>query len=603
MRDSTPAHAPRRPAVHLARQMFRGHRPALAILLVLAVTQTATAQAGPWLVGVAIDQGISDAVEGRYRILIGVGVALATSAVVSAVLNRFWLTKASRVGQTMLVELRSRLFDRVQRHAVSFHERVSSGQVISRLTADVDAVNNLLSTALTGLLPAVLSVAVISVVMVILDPLLAAVALLTLLPLAALTGWFSVRAARAYRQQQSALGDLTVQLVETLNGIRAVQAFRREAVNDAIFGELSSRHRAAGLKANRLGIVFFPGMELLFGLATAVVMVVGGIRVSQGTLEIGVLAAFVLYVTQLFGPILNLTAFFDSLQSAFAGLERIAVVLSERLAVPEPERPARLEHPVRGQVALTDVSFTYPQTTSGANPALRQVDLSLEAGQTVAMLGATGAGKSTVAKLIARFHDPDDGVVRVDGVDLRDVSDDDLRAAIGLVTQDGFLFSGSIADNILLGRPDASPDEMIAAARTLGADAFISALPEAYDTEVGPRGNRLSAGQRQLVAFTRALLADPAVLILDEATSALDIPTERTMQHGLRKLLKGRTALIIAHRLSTVEFADRVVVVSDGRIVEDGIPRELLRAGSPEFSALYRDGVGHVGVEARRPSD
>jgi len=572
----------------------RSLRPQLGSLVLLfgvAAAQTAAALSGPWLVGLAIDTAVGPALSGQYRTLAVLGLALALSAVASGALNRVWVARASRMGQRVVLELRGDLFNSLQRHSVGFHERLGSGRVISRLTADVETVDTLFGTALTGLLQAVLSVIVIAVIMVLLDPFLAVVTLLVLVPLGLLTVWFSVRSASAYRLQQVAVADLTVQLVETLNGIRAVQAFRREAANNNVFGGLSNRCREVGTASVRLGTLFYPGMELLFGLATTVIMVTGGIRVVRADLELGVLAAFILYVTQLFGPILNLTRFFDSLQSAFAGLGRICEVIEAEPEVVEPRRPTRLSPPIRGEVRLAGVRFVYPDV-AGNTPVVCDLDFTAEPGQIVAMLGATGAGKSTIAKLIARFYDPDQGAVRLDGVDLRQLSDADLRGTVAMVTQDGFLFSGSVAENILIGRPDATRAEVEAAARALGADEFIRALPDGYDTDVRTRGGRLSAGQRQLVAFARAYLADPAVLILDEATSALDIPTERDIQEGLRNLVRGRTALVIAHRWSTIEIADRVVVVDQGRIVEDGAPATLLANRSPEFAALYRDGRG-----------
>jgi ABC-type multidrug transport system fused ATPase/permease subunit len=520
--------------------------------------------------------------------VIGIVAALVGSAVLSGLLNRIWINRAGLLGQDVLLALRSRVFDRLQRHAVGFHDRLGVGQVTARLTSDVETVDALFGTALTGLLQAVLTVGVIVVVMIVLDPLLALVTLLTLIPLALLTGWFSIRSAAAYRAQQAATASLTGQVVETLDGIRAVQAYRRERYDALGYTALSEESRSVGERRVRLGTVFFPAMELIFGLSTAVLLIVGGFRVVDQSLQLGVLAAFILYVTQLFGPVLSLTGFVDALQSAIAGLERVAIVINTPDEVPEPENPTPLPRPVRGQVRLRAVRFAYP----GAEPAvpvLHDLDLDLAAGSTTAMLGVTGAGKSTVAKLIARLHDPDAGQVTLDGVDLRQVADDELRLAVSLVTQETFLFAGTIADNIAFGRPDASPEEIAAAARTVGADTFIDRLPDGYRTEVHTRGALLSAGQRQLVAFARALLADPAVLILDEATSALDAPTEYAIQSGLRRLLRDRTAVIIAHRLSTVEIADRVVVIADQHIVADGSPAELLRRGVPELIALHRD--------------
>ncbi len=306
--------------------------------------------------------------------------------------------------------------------------------------------------------------------------------------------------------------------------------------------------------------------------ATVAVLLVGGYRVANGGLELGVLTSFLLYLRQFYDPMQDIGVFYNSLQSATAALEKIATVLAEPPSVPEPETPTPLATPARGALSLQDVSFGY----RADRPVLPELSLEIPAGQTVALVGATGAGKTTIAKLISRFYDPTSGIVRLDGVDLRDIADADLRTAVVMITQDGFLFSGSVADNIGFGRLGAGREEIVAAARAVGAHEFISALPEGYDTDVRKRGGRLSAGQRQLVAFARAFLADPAVLILDEATSSLDVPTERAVQRALRTVLAERTALIIAHRLSTVEIADRVLVLADGVVIEDGTPEALV---------------------------
>ena len=376
---------------------------------------------------------------------------------------------------------------------------------------------------------------------------------------------------------------MIVNIVETFNGIRAVQAFRREKRNDAIFAGLNGSYADANREAFRLHAVFIPGTTLISNISTVAVLLVGAERVLHGGMEIGVLTAFLLYLRQFFGPmedvgdVLQLAAVGDrcageDLGSAVRGAERARTGGADAAAA----SGARPRHARPRRVRLH-------RRPSGA----AELTLDIPAGQTVALVGATGAGKTTIAKLISRFYDPTVGEVRLDDVDLREVAEADLRRAVVMVTQDGFLFSGSVADNIGFGRIDARCDEIERAAREVGAHEFISALPDGYDTDVRKRGGRLSAGQRQLVAFARAFLADPAVLILDEATSSLDVPTERAVQRALRTVLADRTALIIAHRLSTVEIADRVLVLTDGRIVEDGTPGALLAEGTGSFAALH----------------
>jgi ABC-type multidrug transport system fused ATPase/permease subunit len=376
---------------------------------------------------------------------------------------------------------------------------------------------------------------------------------------------------------------MIVNIVETFNGIRAVQAFRREKRNDAIFAGLNDRYREANRETFTLQAWFIPGTALIGNVATVGVLLVGGFRVSSGGLELGVLTSFLLYLRQFYDPMQDVGVFYNSLQSATAALQKIAAVLAERPGVPEAETPVPLPSPVRGGVVLDAVHFAY----RADRPVLPEVTIDIPAGQTVALVGATGAGKTTIAKLISRFYDPTAGAVRLDGVDLRDVADNQLRDAVVMITQDGFLFSGSVADNIGFGRLGSTREQIVAAATAVGAHGFIDALPAGYDTDVRKRGGRLSAGQRQLVAFARAFLADPAVLILDEATSSLDVPTERAVQHALRTVLVERTALIIAHRLSTVEIADRVLVLADGRVIEDGAPDTLVASGSGHFAELH----------------
>ncbi|MGH4021573.1 MAG: ABC transporter ATP-binding protein, partial [Pseudonocardiaceae bacterium] len=486
------------------------------------------------------------------------------------------------IGQDVLLDLRERVFAHVQRLSLSFHERYTSGRVISRLTSDVDSLQDMLETGLDGFFTSVLSVFGIAAVLLVLDVPLALIALAGFVPLLALARWYLRASQRAYRGTRTWVARVIVQLVETMNGIRAVQAFRRERRNEQIMAGMNG----AFADANRTSLVlvarFTATVRLVGNVSIAVLLLAGGLRVAGGTLPLGELAAFVLYLRRFYDPLDELAMFANSYSSAAAALEKISGVLEERPAVREPAHPVALASP-RGEVRFDGVRFRYGSDGPEVLPAL---DLVMPAGQTVALVGATGAGKSTLAKLLARFYDPVAGAVRIDGVDLRSIADAELRRAVVMVTQESFLFSGSVAGNIALGQPSASRSDIVAAARAVGAHEFITALPEGYDTDVRKRGGRLSAGQRQLVSFARALLAGPAVLVLDEATSSLDIPSERAVQAALATVLADRTALIIAHRLSTVLIADRVLVLSDGVVVEDGSPAELVGRDG-QFAGLH----------------
>ena len=553
-------------------------------VLLIVLLQVGSTMAGPLLVGIAIDDSLPDARHGDYASLTVVGSALLSAALVSGLLRSVFVQRSGAIGQDILFDLRRRGYDHVQALSVAFHERFTSGRVISRLTSDVDTLTELLDSGLDGLLTAVFNSAAIAVILLVLDPALAIIALVSLVPLWLLYRWFTPRAAKAFARTREAVATLTVHVVESFNGIRAVQAFRREKRNDAIFGGLNDGYRDANRETFNLQAWFIPGTALIGNVATVVVLLVGGYRVANGGLELGVLTSFLLYLRQFYDPMQDIGIFYSSLQSATAALEKIATVLAEPPSVPEPSTPAPLPAPVRGRVTLDGVSFAYRDD----RVVLPELSLDIPAGQTVALVGATGAGKTTIAKLISRFYDPSSGAVRLDDVDLRAISDADLRNAVVMITQDGFLFSGSVADNIGFGRIGASREEIVAAARAVGAHDFIAALPDGYDTDVRKRGGRLSAGQRQLVAFARAFLADPAVLILDEATSSLDVPTERAVQRALRTVLAERTALIIAHRLSTVEIADRVLVLEDGQVTEDGPPDQLVASGAGQFASLHQ---------------
>ncbi len=570
----------RRRSRSLLASLARPYRGRLALAVALITIRSAAFLSIPYLVGLGIDKGISPRGGNLQALVEIVGVLLAV-LVVNSVANYGFLRLSGRIGADILFDLRRTLFAHVQELSLSFYERYTSGRIISRLTSDIDALNELLATGLTSVITSLISVVAISAILLHLDGRLGLVALVAMPIVLALTYWFRANSARSYRAVRRAIVLVIVHYVESLGGIRAVHVFRREPRNQEIFEDVNGRYRDANIWSNRLVSTFGPAINLLGRLTTASVLLFGGYMVVQGQLTLGVLTAFVLYLRQFFDPMQELSQFYNVFQAAGAALEKLAGVIEETPTVPEPVDLIALPD-AKGAIAFEHVTFAYRD-----KPVLHDIDLRVPAGQIVAMVGETGAGKSTIARLIARFYDPSEGRVTLDGVDLRSIAVRDLRRAIVVVTQESFLFSGTVGDNILFGRPHATREEMETAARAIGAHEFIAAMPNAYDTDVRRRGVRLSSGQRQLVAFARAFLADPRVLILDEATSSLDLPSERLVQRALRTLLRGRTAFIIAHRLSTVEIADRVLVIDGGRVVEDGEPGELRRRAG-RYGSLHR---------------
>jgi ABC-type multidrug transport system fused ATPase/permease subunit len=570
----------------LLQELLRPHKARIVAILGLIVTANLAALAGPWLVGVGIDR-IPQLTRTRDAApLIVVIAAFATAVAVQAVATRSFIAGMGLLGGDVVLDVRRRLFAQFQRLPVSFHERYTSGRVISRQTSDVDSIEELFDEGLDSLVSATFSLLLVGAGMLLLDWPLALAVMAGFIPLSWMTAWFRRESAIAYRRTRETIADVIVHFVETFGGIRAVQAFRRERRNEEIFGELNAGYATASLRSSRLIAIYSPGITLVGNLAIGAVLLYGGLRVIHGSMQVGVLVTFLLYLERFFDPLQDLSQFYNTFQSAAAALEKISGVLDEPPRVAEPASPVSLpdlKDPARGGRAVRFDSVRFGYRDAVVLPGL---DLAIPAGQTVAMVGATGSGKTTIARLLARFYDPDEGRVRLDGVDLRQLSDASLRREIVLITQENFLFSGTIADNIELGRPGASRAEIEAAATEIGAHSFICALQAGYDEQVGKRGGRLSAGQRQLISFARAFLAAPAVLVLDEATSLLDIPSERLVQRALRTILAGRTALIIAHRLSTVEIADRVLVISGGRIVEDGRPGQLL-TGDGSYAALH----------------
>jgi ATP-binding cassette, subfamily B, bacterial len=579
--------APKNAQRTLLRSLLGPHRRRVWTASVLLLVQQAAVQAGPLLVAYAIDRAIPQVRHGQHGALIAVALGYLGCGLTSGLLQRAFIRVAARVSQDVLIDLRGRIFRHAQSLSLDFHERYTSGRLIARATSDVESIRELLTDGLEELVEVVLSAVYITVLLMVLDWKLGLATLLSYGPLYWAIRVFQRRSMVVYRKRSTAIAAVIVKFTETMNGIRPVKAFRREEPNDAAFGALNHRHERANGDAILEMARYVVGSRVIANITVAAIVLWGAYRVAEGGMALGVLAAFVLYLRRLYDPIDRLGMFLNSYQSAAASLEKIAGLLAQAPAVPEPDRPLPLPGRSGGipgrEVVFDDVRFAY-RTGGEVLPAF---DLRLPAGQTVAVVGATGAGKSTLAKLLARFYDPTSGRVLLDGVELRDLAQADLRRGVVMVTQEAFLFSGTVAENITIGRPDATRAEVEAAAKAIGAHDFITALPDGYDTDVRKRGGRISAGQRQLVAFARALLADPAVLILDEATSSLDVPGERAVQHAMHTVLTGRTAVIIAHRLSTVEIADRVLVMQGGRIVEDGTPAELI-AGDGHFAGLHQ---------------
>ena len=574
----------RREARRLLGLLLRPYRFAVAMLAVVVVVENAARLSVPILVQRGIDHGIPPILDGgsSRELMIIVG-ALCAVVVTQAVSRMLFLRRSGRIGQRILLELRRMVFRHFQRLDIAFHDRYTSGRVVSRSTNDVEAIQDMLETGFDSLITAVLTLGGTAVLLVVLDVRLGLMCLGAFPILVLLVWWFSRESSRTYRKVRESAALVIVQFVETMTGIKAVQAYRRGPRNQEIFEDIADRYRYDNERTFELLAVFMPGVKLVGNLTTGVVLLYGGYRVLHGQMTIGTLAAFLLYLRMFFEPMQEISQFFNTFQSASSALEKLAGVLAERPGIGDPEKPVELSS-VRGDVDFHDVRFSYVPD----RPVLPDLSLTVPAGQTVALVGTTGAGKTTLAKLIARFYDPTSGSVTLDGIDLRDLSQSELRRHVVMVTQENFMFDGTVADNVRFGRPDATDAEVAAAAAAVGADRFIDALPDGYDTDVAKRGGRLSAGQRQLVAFARAFLADPAVLILDEATSSLDIPSERMVQRALETVLADRTALVIAHRLSTVQIADRVLVLEHGRIVEDGVPDELIGRSGGRYAALHR---------------
>jgi ATP-binding cassette, subfamily B, bacterial len=560
--------------------LLRPYRARTVLMFVSLILGTAAALAPPPLAKLAIDEGITP---GDLTTLTWVVIAFLATALIYWAATYVQTYLVGWVGQRVLQDLRIQLFAHLQTLSIGFYSRRQAGVIISRLTNDVQALDQLVSDGVVTLFGSTLMLVGTAVILLALDLELALLTFLVFPVLALGSLGFRVVSANAYRLTREKVAAITAYLQESLSGIRVVRTFAQERRHLERFNELNEDNYDANMTTVYLNAAYFPGVELLSAVATAGILLYGGLQAIDGDVTVGVLVAFIAALNNFFDPIQSLSQLYTTYQAGMAALDKIFELLDEEPDLRDRQGAVELDR-IRGEIDFEHVTFAY----GDGEPALVDVDLHVPPGQTVALVGATGAGKSTFAKLVARFYDPTEGVVLVDGHDLRDVAARSLRAQMGIVPQEAFLFSGTIGDNIAFGRPGATPEEIEAAARAVHAHEFIAALEHGYDTQIGERGVQLSAGQRQLVAFARALIADPRILVLDEATANVDIHTEGLIEAGLRRLLAGRTAIVIAHRLSTIRTAGRIVVLDHGQIAEQGTHDELL-AAEGAYWRLYRD--------------
>ena len=579
----------------LLRQMLRPHRGALALSIISVLLVSGSSAVAPILIARVLDSSIEPLRQGDVSPLLTLLTFFVAATAVTAIFSWVNVAYTVRVSLGVVVYLRKRVFRHAQSLSVSFHERYTSGKVISRLTSDIDTVRSFLDSGISQLAITLLSMVISAVAIFLLDWRIGLFMLVLGVPIYFLTRWFQKTAVPVFRTMRTESAHLTSRFVETFTGIRAVKAFGAEAQMRYEYAQASERYRLAVMDSIKIFGVCSPVLMLLGNVFIAGALVLGGYAVLGGTMQIGTLLALVIYANRVFEPVMQLSEFYNMFQSAMSALEKLSSFLAEEPEVAEPEHPhERAVESATGTAegasgtihgALVELDSAVFGYTSDRH-ALKETTLRIEPGTTVALVGATGAGKSTIAKLVARFYDVSAGQVRIDGVDVRQLADGQLRREVLMLTQEVFLFSASILENIRMGNPQASDEQVKAAAKAVGADAFIERLREGYESQLGRGGITLSAGQRQLVSFARVFLANPRVLILDEATASLDIPSERAVQAALRTVLAGRTALVIAHRLSTVLGADRVLVIHEGSVVEDGSPQQLIASGG-RFAAMY----------------
>lgn len=579
----------------LLRQMLRPHRGALALSIISVLLVSGSSAVAPILIARVLDSSIEPLRQGDTSPLLTLLTFFVAATAVTAIFSWVNVAYTVRVSLGVVVYLRKRVFRHAQSLSVSFHERYTSGKVISRLTSDIDTVRSFLDSGISQLAITLLSMVISAVAIFLLDWRIGLFMLVMGVPIYFLTRWFQKTAVPVFRMMRTESAHLTSRFVETFTGIRAVKAFGAEAQMRSEYAQASERYRLAVMDSIKIFGVYSPMLMLLGNVFIAGALVLGGYAVLGGTMQIGTLLALVIYANRVFEPVMQLSEFYNMFQSAMSALEKLSSFLAEEPEVAEPDHPyERTVEPAAGtaegasgkvQGALVELDSAVFGYTSDRH-ALKETTLRIEPGTTVALVGATGAGKSTIAKLVARFYDVSAGQVRIDGVDVRQLADVQLRREVLMLTQEVFLFSASILENIRMGNPQASDEQVKTAAKAVGADAFIERLREGYESQLGRGGITLSAGQRQLVSFARVFLANPRVLILDEATASLDIPSERAVQAALRTVLAGRTALVIAHRLSTVLGADRVLVIHEGSVVEDGSPQQLIASGG-RFAAMY----------------